>query len=533
MKLLIIDDECQTRDLLQQFVAWEEIGISEVAAAKNGIMALAVAKELCPDIILCDVRMPKMNGIEFATAYRREDPSSQIIFLSGFSDKEYLKSAIHLKALSYLEKPINLDEVRRTVEEAVALRREERRTSLNARVREAELDRSLSVLRQEMVKRLISNPSGGHTLQALRNTDTFLLPPRGPYSVAVASLYWSPPDHPENPVMVQERMLDLIGQHPRLQRHQVLAGFDDNNYLVLIFPGSFGSAYQTGRKWVEDLQDELKKMAGPMIDLRLGLGEPAAELMEIPRAYRQAWNATAYHFYTDGQSPVFASDMGKSGSPLQTDWDKIRRLRDGLRKGDIQGVKETIRRWTARARAARDLDIPRVKDTYFQMLLAVTDTAVQLGVAEDADNVERRYIWKELDRLPSLDLLEAYLLSSVESFDTPAEEGMAGSGKIREIIRFTHAHFHEKGFGIPAIAKHVKLSENYLCSYFKKQRGQTIKEFITETKLEKAKELLREPDMKLYEVATRLGFADANYFTTFFKRYEGMTPSEYRDRWGG
>ncbi|KRF10058.1 hypothetical protein ASG89_00470 [Paenibacillus sp. Soil766] len=84
------------------------------------------------------------------------------------------------------------------------------------------------------------------------------------------------------------------------------------------------------------------------------------------------------------------------------------------------------------------------------------------------------------------------------------------------MIRYIHAHFHEKGFTIGAIAEHVNLSETYLCFYFKKQKGQTVKEFISEFRVEKAKELLREQELKLYDIATRLGLADANYFTTFF-----------------
>lgn len=529
MKLLIVDDESRTRDLLKQYIPWEEIGISQVESAKNGLVALDVARTLRPDVILCDVRMPKMNGIEFAAAYRTEDASCQIIFLSGFSDKEYLKSAIHLKALSYIEKPVNLEEVRRTVEEAVQQRREEQKKAESHGLLQADPDRSLSILRQEMVRRLISNPEAGHALQALKHQDTFLLPTQGPYSVAVATLYWSPPDHPENPVKVQERMLDSLAKHPAFLARQVLPGFDADHFLVLLFPGAYGSSYQTGREWIDELLAELKHIAGPEIDLRVGVGGTARESGNIPSAYRQAVQAANLQFYTGGQLPLFADKLPQ-GESLNTDWEEIRRLREELRKGDNASVKLTIRRWTNRARTAQDGDIARVKDTFFQMLLAVMETAVQLGVAEQYENTERRYIWKEIDRLPSLDLLEEYLLSSVESFDTGSNDQSADSGKIREIIRFTHAHFHEKGFGIHAISEHVKLSETYLCSYFKKQRSQTIKEFITATRLDKAKELLREPDLKLFEVAVRLGFTDANYFTTFFKRYAGVTPSEYREK---
>lgn len=530
MKLLIIEDESRTRELLKQYVPWEEIGVSQVECAKNGLSAIDIASTLRPDIILCDVRMPKMNGIEFATAYRELDKVSKIIFLSAYSDKEYLKSAIHLKAFSYIEKPINLSEVQRTVEEAVRLCAEEKKKFQAAGFLQQDLDRSLSILRQEMVRKLVTDPSAGHATEALQSRDTFLLPVQGPYTVAAVSLFWVPPDHPDNPATVQEGILDMINRRAFFQTLKVLAGFDSKEFLVLLFPGYYGSSYRDGRETIERMQVEIQSIVGSTIEIRVGIGIAQA-LLDIPTAYCQAIEASCLQFYGSGAAPIF-SDTPRVSVPLTTDWEEIRQLREELRKGNIVKVKDSIKRWTQHARLALDPDIVRVKDTFFQMLLAIMETAIQLNLAERSQSAERRYIWKEIDRLPSLDLLEEYLLASVDSLDPELESEETGTKKLREIVQYTYAHFHEKGFGIHAISEHVKLSETYLCSYFKKQCGRTIKEFITETRLQKAKELLSDPDMKLFEVANRLGFADANYFTTFFKRNTGMTPTEYREKVG-
>ena len=132
IKLLIVDDEKMTRDSLQEFIPWNELGIDIVAVAKNGIEALKIAKKLCPDIMLCDVRMPKMDGVKLAEEIRILFPSCRIIFLSAYADKEYLKAAINLKALRYIEKPISSKEIEEVVREAVSVHLEETR-------REAEL----------------------------------------------------------------------------------------------------------------------------------------------------------------------------------------------------------------------------------------------------------------------------------------------------------------------------------------------------------------------------------------------------------
>ncbi|GLX67821.1 response regulator [Paenibacillus glycanilyticus] len=530
MKLLIIDDETRTRELLKNYIPWDTVGIDEVETARNGLHALELATERKPDIILCDIRMPKMSGIEFATEYRNTDPDCPIIFLSGFSDKEYLKSAIQLKVFTYIEKPVNLNEVRDVVEAAIRLRKEEQKRKEEERKLQEGFDHSLPYLRQEMVRRLVTNPESPHVLPALRSKDTFLLPMEGSYTVTVSSLYWSPFDLPEDPGVTQLRILEAITSRNGFHEMKALAGFDSGHHLVLILPGEYRSSYREGRERIEEIFSGLREIAGPAIDLRIGIGQPAASYREIPEAYRLASLACAYQYYGSGSKPVF-SDALEKHAPVATNWEEVRLMRDQLRKGNVEEAKRIVREWTAYVRKQKDLDIMRLKDTYFQFLIAIMETAIQLGLAEISKDTERRYMWKEIDRIPGLNELEQYVLSFLEAMAEPSdEETVAGSGKMREIIRYIHAHFQEKGFTIRDIADHVQLSETYLCAYFKKHGRQTIKEYITDTRMHKAKELLCDPNVKMIEVALLIGMTDANYFTTFFKRNAGCTPSEYRER---
>ncbi|MGO4371795.1 response regulator, partial [Paenibacillus sp. MCAF20] len=123
MKLLIIDDEVRTREFLHHRIGWESLGITMIESVKNGMLALELAEKWLPDIILCDIRMPKMDGIEFARRLRLLDSDAKLIFLSGFSDKEYLFSAIQLQAFQFIEKPINPARILEVVGDAVRARR--------------------------------------------------------------------------------------------------------------------------------------------------------------------------------------------------------------------------------------------------------------------------------------------------------------------------------------------------------------------------------------------------------------------------
>ena len=119
MKLLIVDDEQLTREGIVSSVDWETVGITEVLEADDGVNGLEMAKRHQPDIVLCDVRMPRMDGIAMLERIEALFPDTVAIFMSGYSDKEYLKAAIQLKAINYIEKPFSPKEIEEAVQQAV------------------------------------------------------------------------------------------------------------------------------------------------------------------------------------------------------------------------------------------------------------------------------------------------------------------------------------------------------------------------------------------------------------------------------
>lgn len=123
--VLIVDDEAMPRTVLQKHIPWGELSVSNVYLATDGTEAVEQARRFRPEIIISDIRMPRLNGLEMAAAVREFLPACQFIFLSGYSDKEYLKSAIKLRAVNYVEKPLDLEEITAAVREVTTqLKRE-------------------------------------------------------------------------------------------------------------------------------------------------------------------------------------------------------------------------------------------------------------------------------------------------------------------------------------------------------------------------------------------------------------------------
>ena len=118
-KLLLVDDETATRAGILKSIRWQEIGIREVRDAKNGVQALDIAKDFVPDILLTDIKMPKMNGIDLSYRVKEINPDCSILIMSGYSEIDYLKSAIRLSALNFVEKPIDIRKLAEWIKKSV------------------------------------------------------------------------------------------------------------------------------------------------------------------------------------------------------------------------------------------------------------------------------------------------------------------------------------------------------------------------------------------------------------------------------
>lgn len=118
-RLLFAEDEKATREGILEGIKWNKIGIDEVRSAKNGAIALEILEEFTPDILLTDIKMPRVNGIQLATQIRKKFPDCSILIISGYSEKEYLKSAIYLKAVDFVDKPLRLAELQNQLLRAV------------------------------------------------------------------------------------------------------------------------------------------------------------------------------------------------------------------------------------------------------------------------------------------------------------------------------------------------------------------------------------------------------------------------------
>ena len=524
IKLLIIDDERLTREGLRNHLPWHELGIGMVETARNGIHALEMIKTFTPDVILCDVRMPKMNGIELAKRIRELRPRCKIIFLSGYSDKEYLKSAIHLQAVDYLEKPINLGELSSVVISAVESLSAETEKRSHTEKLEAEHSEHLPLIKQDVVLELIQNgcpqTKQTHALEA----SGFASDPKDGYTVVCALLNWQDRQDAISVNIKKREIIKLLNGGRLLNPPSVIAGFTDDGCITLIMSGRSDTI-----DFLTLMKDALHHAAGNSYSFCIGKGTKVETLSELPASYRSARTAASMQFYYGHGMIITGSLQGNTARFTRPD-DLLSRFAEihGIR--DKAGAMDIVSLLAADAMRQLAVDIDSVKNAYFDLLTLL------MKVEQDskrADCVNRNYashLWQEINTLTTLSELSEYLTAHVDAFYSQNEQESHLKNKILDVTQYIGEHFCERDMSLQSVSENAYISKSYLCAFFKKEIGKTVNQYICELRMEKAKALLLDRRKKVYEIALSVGYTDVNYFLTLFKKTTGTTTSQYRGR---
>lgn len=240
-KLMIVDDESKTRQTLYRHVPWREMGITEIEEAEDGSQALLKSETFSPDIVLTDVRMPRMNGIEFAKELRTARPYCKVIFLSAYTDVEYLKTAIRIHAFDYVEKPLDLEEIERVVKSAIAeCEQEQPKRQAKPKPDPASVDKMDGKPVSSIVARtanLIREQAGNQNLTIGYIAGQLYLTPS-----YICLLFKNETGMTVNQYLTSVRMDMAKSLIPRLKVHEVArqVGYADTKYFTKVFKKEVG-----------------------------------------------------------------------------------------------------------------------------------------------------------------------------------------------------------------------------------------------------------------------------------------------------
>ncbi len=255
MRLLLVDDEPLTTASLKEHINWRELGVDDVQVACNGLQAMELIPHFKPNVILSDVRMPRMNGIELATQVKETYPNIKFIFLSGYSDKEYLKAAIHLKAIRYVEKPVKLNELSEAIIESVSV------CEMETASREI-MQRSI---KQRVLQRILSpEKAAENKVDWEDELELFLIGPFAPFSIRIM-------EQSETKTNYSEKAIELVSAWIRSQSRETELCEAVDSHTLLYLSKSYIDQAATAAQWLE----RLDRQFGPDLTFSIGMGGAA------------------------------------------------------------------------------------------------------------------------------------------------------------------------------------------------------------------------------------------------------------------
>lgn len=514
VKILIADDEILVRNGLKSSINWEGLGISTVLLAEDGAQALRIAQQERPEVVLTDVRMQRMDGIELAAKLRKALPQTYIIFMSGYSDKEYLKAAIQLKAVSYVEKPIICEEIEEAVAEAVRL------------VKERSSNMDAQVIRSRVEKAQLATALAGLTGQSeasVREAWSALgLPPANKlWFSTVLVLLTNVADCNDCPGL--PRLFSACQEEAQARQISLLYSTRNNRVVIHLY-----SAAELTRDRINWLCLCLRDLMADKSGFFISAGVPVRGTGQIALSYRSAMEALRGGFYGQLDS-VLLWDEAKA-PPAFIDLDShIAEFRSRMSAAAYERARETEERLYQEVMRHRHLPIDAIKNAYYQMI-SIMEWMATRACIPFSGTVEEKTPWQIVSSSRTVCELHGFFNERMDAYIDLALGEKDGNELVFLMKDYIRKNYQRDMLSVREIAGAACLSTAYACTMFKNETGTTINQFISNYRIERAKQLLADPRYKITEIASQLGYSDSNYFGKSFKRLVGLSPSEYREK---
>ncbi len=520
-RLLIVDDEAIVRRGIKKSVNWNELGIEMVAEAADGVEALSQVIENEPDIILLDINMPKMDGLEFASIIKKQYPKIKIVIITGYHEFEYARSALRAGVDDYILKPITKEDV--------------------AAIIRAQLEKIEAELAEQPAKYVIDEQSAKHNMinAILRNK----------HGVAsqierFCELQKWDAEQRISFVLMRDYLSDCEiwndGQTDSLAEFAIL-----NIAGEVLEIHECGLAFQTYKNELalliscpqKEITGLLNEIYGNLLDfLEIPVDFAVSDLgtlKALPELAGQAREALNRAFVLSHQNILFYKDIIKKQDksfayPEQMEVE----LLEKMFTCDIEESVQLIDGFFAQlAKAAPDAD--KCKNMLLRLFLKVANTidSITSRTSSSMENAPESFDpVSKLEEFDTLDEARIWLKKLYEETCSYVAGIKSRTGQLYlKIKTYIEKNYGDSELNLKKCSEDLYLSSNYISMILKKETGKTFVDYLNEYRIKKALELLSGPENRVYEVSTQVGFTHPTYFSSVFKKITGVSPKQYKE----
>lgn len=527
LKVIIADDEERVCRLIQKLVDWNELEMEVAATAGNGIEALEAVEKHQPDLIITDIRMPGYDGLDMIEKAKEIKEDLEFVIISGYGQFEYAQRAIKYGVGDYLLKPIQKKELTETLQklkETIFTKK-----GLVSR-EEAEEMRSNSLLNMKK-KELLSDLLSQREVQDKEGfRDVFQ------FQDGVIQIYLLQLDTKDRLTRVtRERLEEKVQQQMEIvfreKQLQVMETYLEHQTMILLlqYP-KMETEYV--RRSMRELFHSLKGVL-PLSDVVLTLGEGAVVegLLNIYSSYETALFAIEERLVKGSGRIICGAEISEENSLLRSEaiYTFFQNMEKSLSALDaesmtkhLMNLKETI---VSEDQLTGHGLIHLMKEivNHYAVIMMRNRFVLPEEEEERNEHLQKMELAQNLEEL--FQLMDAWIIMSISKLLQHRSETF--SGPIREVRAYLEEHYM-RSVTLDDVSTLTGFSTTYFSTMIKKETGKSFLEHLTEIRMNKAKELLKEKDLRIVDVCEMVGYSDVKYFTKSFIRHTGLKPNEYR-----
>lgn len=531
LKIFLVEDEFVVREGIKKNIDWSANGYDFCGEASDGELALPMIQKLKPDIVITDIKMPFMDGLELSRLIKKEFPWMEIIILSGYEDFKYAKEGIKIGVAEYLTKPISGNELLEEVEALAEKIEEKRREREISEQYQKEMQENFLQERKNLFQYLVT---GSRTVPELLDL-------AGRLRIDLTSMYY-------NIVLIMTQSMNHAQEeysNSLIEIEQKLNEIDDETHILMFDRNLEGKALLFKADSAEELEqiqhDYLNRMKDILIQYSHvryfgGIGVPVNRLTELPVSFEKASHVFAHRYLVRESMVIHYVELEQGSTPENKDFDissvdpkqmDRHKVLDFLKLGEPAETKyfveEFFKDFGKNALESNMFRQYLAMDTYFcvaefaESLLFSKEEIEPFDIASGAMQSSEgtmRYIERIIEK--ALDLREKSASNRYGDI-------------VDEVMQYINKNYADEDLSLNLLASHVNFSPNHLSMIFSQQTGQTFIKYLTDFRMNKAKELLRCTGKRSSIICSEVGYKDPHYFSYLFKKTQGMTPTQYRE----
>ncbi|WP_251551573.1 response regulator [Neobacillus muris] len=512
-KVIVVEDDRIIRRGLCKAIPWEENGFILAGEAADGAVALDLIKKEQPQVVVSDINMPFMNGLEMAKQVKEVSPDTKIIFLTGYEEFKYAQEAIKLRAFDYLLKPVTGELLLQKAKEAAAEWEEKV-------LKDKRFHESLPLLQQHFFQRLAEEGSSQQMdiEQELANLGIQMA---GPYFSVILMQYNSEgevQDFKDQMMQLAEALfasLDSIVMEVSMNQLAILVSLEND------FDG-------TKAMLAQELFDFVKQKAKQPVTICYG--RTYANLFEIRKAFLEACLAMDLrHIMGTGRVISFEDTVSKVEQQENEIVELQVKMENQIKLGLPDKAKQTLENLHQAILETKAMGLAdvRVLALKFSTMLFFE---IEKWNEEQTGSFNSSEMYQDIVGVQTLPEVIEILNELIQRWSEAMSKrkGKNQFSHVDQAIEYMKENYQDRGLTLQKLADVIHVSTPYLSNLFKVEKGFNFGDYLLELRMKKAMELLQEGKVKTSEVSDRVGYSNPQYFSICFKKYTGYTPAEYR-----